>query len=176
MITGMYDCKDFRKSKGKENKQQYMYVGLQLKDSATKMAEKQWNVICRPAWMTSPNNDQFVIRGLTVFNVDDEKFEVIFGVDMNTNRVRLIVDGKLYPDLGALGIMLMDRCDQTFINSTAHIVDHMQFCKGIPIKLTTEIKSVVPVSRKWAELQLDGTLKTWNAVHSHHCNIILSFI
>ena len=71
--------------------------------------------------------------------------------------------------------MLADRCNQTFINSIARIVDYIQFCKGIPIKFTTEIKSVVPVSRKWAELQLDGTLKTWNAVHLHYYNIILPF-
>ena len=47
MITRMYDRKDFQQSKGWENKQQYMYVGLQLKDTATIMAGKQWNVICR---------------------------------------------------------------------------------------------------------------------------------
>ena len=92
MITRMYDQKDFQQSKGQENKQQYMYVSLHLKDTATRMAEKQWNVICRPTWMAGLNNDQFVIRVPTVFNIDDEDFEVIFGVDMNTNRVRLIVD------------------------------------------------------------------------------------
>ena len=69
-----------------------MYVGLQLKDTGSRMAEKQWNVVCRPSWTTGPDNDQFVIRVLTVLNVDDEDFEVIFAVNMNTNRVWLIVE------------------------------------------------------------------------------------
>ena len=107
--------------------------------------------------------------------MDGTDFDITFTFQTENNNERLTFLNKLMKDMAQFGLMSADQFDQTFINGLARIMDHMEFCRGLPVKFKSGVTSKVPVAHKWTELQMNGTCKSWISQHSKACEYLLSF-
>ena len=124
-------------------------------------------------WIAAPDGDVFVIYVPTSLTLNDEPFDISFGLDSDNGYFQMILNGKLVRPLDNFGIHTTEHLDQWLADCLHLMTDQMSFCKGLPILFTG--KSRVPIKHHWQETRLDGSLHSWTSFHSKNCSYLMSF-
>ena len=93
----MFDRPDYRQiTKDKVTKYHYKNLALRTEADRSLLDDTLLNV--RPNIITGVNNDQFIVNIPMCYICDNMDFDVVYGLDLETRLVQLMVSGeKLEP-------------------------------------------------------------------------------
>ena len=95
IITGIYSKDLHQYTCPSTGEVKYHYVGMKARDYVDRSLLQTGMVIFPTNWIAAPDGDVFIINIPTALTLNDEPFEISFGLDSETGYFQMILNGKL---------------------------------------------------------------------------------